>query len=140
MSTQVVPSSESTDGNEEASVCHYKFSELNEEWMNENLSRRLIVGKNEMLGYVFLKKGCFVPSHKHVSEQITVILKGAMEFSTQGKKIVVKEGETLLIPPNVEHAAVALEDTIDLDCFSPLREDWLTGQDNYLRAGGPTPK
>jgi len=140
MSTQVVPSSESTDGNEEASVCHYKFSELNEEWMNENLSRRLIVGKNEMLGYVFLKKGCFVPSHKHVSEQITVILKGAMEFTTQGKKIVVKEGETLLIPPNVEHAAVALEDTIDLDCFSPLREDWLTGTDQYLRTGGPAPK
>jgi quercetin dioxygenase-like cupin family protein len=102
--------------------------------MNEKLSRRLVVGKNMMLGYVLLKKDCLVPSHKHVSEQFTIILKGALEFTTQGKKIVVNEGETLLIPPNVEHSAVALEDTIDLDCFSPLREDWLNGSDLYLRS------
>ena len=125
---------------EEGKVRHNKFSDLDEEWMNEKLSRRLVVGKNMMLGYVFLKKGCLVLAHKHVSEQFTIILKGALEFSTQGKKIVVKEGETLLIPPNVEHAAVALEDTIDLDCFSPLREDWLNGSDLYLRSGNTVPK
>jgi quercetin dioxygenase-like cupin family protein len=120
----------------EPSCMHYRFSDLSEEWMNEKLSRRLVVGKNEMLGYVILKKGCYVPAHKHVSEQITIILKGALEFETQGKKIIVKEGETLVIPPNVEHAAVALEDTVDLDCFSPLRDDWLSGRDQYLRTGG----
>jgi len=117
----------------EESVRHFCFAEMEEERMSENLSRKLVVGKNEMLGYVLLKKGCVVPAHSHVSEQITFILKGALEFTTQGKQIVVKEGETLVIPPNVEHSAVALDDTIDLDCFSPLREDWLNGQDHYLR-------
>ena len=127
-------------GTEGQSCRHYRFSELDEEWLNEKLSRRLVVGKNEMLGYIVLKKGCYVPAHKHVSEQITVILKGALEFTIQGgRKIVVKEDETLVIPPNVEHAAVALEDTLDLDCFSPLREDWLTGSDQYLRTGVPPP-
>jgi len=101
--------------------------------MSEQITRKMVVGQNEMLGYLSLKKGSFVPTHKHVSEQITAILKGALEFTTQGKKIVVHEGEILVIPPNVEHSAVALEDTIDLDCFSPLREDWLSGRDDYLR-------
>jgi len=41
----------------------------------------------------------------------------------------------LVIPSNMEHSAVALEDTLDLDIFSPVREDWLTGQDHYLRKG-----
>jgi quercetin dioxygenase-like cupin family protein len=135
MSTHLDSTSESGVRNAETSVHHFRFSDMDEEWLSENLSRRMVVGKNEMLGYVFLKKGCFVPAHHHISEQITIIIKGALEFTTQGKKIVVREGETLLIPPNVEHSAVALDDTIDLDCFSPLREDWLTGTDQYLREG-----
>lgn len=112
----------------------YKFSDLNEEWLlNDMLSRKLVVGENEMLGYVFLKKGCVVPMHQHVSEQMTVILKGALTFTIDGTQTTVKEGEVFVIPPNVPHAALALEDTVDLDCFSPLREDWLKGQDQYLR-------
>jgi len=106
---------------------------MTEEWLNPKLSRRMIVGQNEMIGYIVLLKGCYVPPHRHISEQITLILKGALKFNVDGKEIVVKEGEALVIPPNVEHSAVALEDTIDLDCFSPLREDWLTGRDQYLR-------
>jgi len=45
----------------------------------------------------------------------------------------VGEGQVLMIPSNVEHSAVALEDTLDMDVFSPFREDWLTGEDHYLR-------
>ena len=115
-------------------VRHYRFSELHEEWLNDKLSRKLVVGENEMLGYVFLKKGCVVPMHQHVSEQISVILKGALAFTINRAETIVREGEVLVIPPNVAHAALALEDTVDLDCFSPLRDDWLKGQDQYLRA------
>jgi len=122
-------------GEKDLEVIHHRLSDVKEEQVSGLLSRKLVVGKNEMLGFVYLKKGCIVPAHKHVSEQITLILEGAMEFTTQGKKIVVNKDEMLVIPPNVEHAAVALEDTLDLDCFSPLREDWLTGTDQYLRSG-----
>ena len=44
-------------------------------------------------------------------------------------------GEVLVIPPNVVHAAVALEDSDDIDAFSPLRIDWLSGDDAYLKTG-----
>ncbi len=48
-------------------------------------------------------------------------------------KVKISKGEVLVIPSNVEHSAIALEDTIDMDIFSPIREDWLTGEDSYLR-------
>jgi len=111
----------------------YRWSDVPEERLTDKLSRKLISGKNEMLAQVFLKKGCVVAFHKHESEQMTFILKGLLELTLPDRKVRVGEGEVLVIPPNVEHSAVALEDTIDLDIFSPIRNDWLTGQDYYLR-------
>ena len=132
-----MPKPEKPEQQEDDGVRLLKYSDLREEWLSESVSRRLVVGRNEMLGYVFIKKGGIVPAHKHVSEQISIILKGGLRFTINGKEIVVNQGEILVIPPNVEHLAVALKDTLDLDCFSPLREDWLSGKDAYLR-GGPT--
>jgi quercetin dioxygenase-like cupin family protein len=117
----------------EKSAHHHVLKNEKEERLSDTITRKMIVGDNEMLGYIYLKKGAMVPTHKHVSEQITIIQKGVLEFTLQGKKIAVREGEILVIPPNVEHSAEALEDTIDLDCFSPLREDWISGTDQYLR-------
>jgi len=111
----------------------YRLSDLKEEWLNPKFSRRIIAGRREMVGYIVLLKGSVVPPHKHFSEQISIILKGALKFTINGEDTVVKDREVLVIPSNVEHAAVAIEDTISLDCFSPPREDWLTGKDNYLR-------
>ena len=84
---------------------------------------------------VFIAKGGVVPTHQHESEQLTYILEGALKLLVEGKEVVVRKGEVLLIPSNVPHSAVAMEDTVDLDIFSPIRMDWLTGTDDYLRKG-----
>jgi quercetin dioxygenase-like cupin family protein len=81
-----------------------------------------------------------VPPHKHVSEQITMVMTGAVKFTIEGKDITVNAGEVLIIPPNIVHSAVALEETDDIDAFSPLRLDWLTGDDAYLKTGKSTLK
>lgn len=87
-----------------------------------------------MLARILLRKGCIVPQHSHPNEQITYVLEGALHFSlADGQEITVRSGETLIIPPNLPHSAEALEDTIDLDVFTPPRADWLAGTDNYLR-------
>jgi unsaturated pyranuronate lyase len=112
-----------------------RWSDMDAEWLNPSISRRLVVGEREMLGYIWLKKGAIVPAHKHLSEQITFVLKGAMKFRIEGKEYTVRTGEVLVIPSNAVHEAVALEDTDDFDCFSPLRHDWLSGRDKYLRTG-----
>ena len=111
----------------------YNWSEIPAERVKETLSRKLIVGKRVMLAKVFLKKGCVVATHKHKSEQMTFILDGLLEVTLPNGKVRVGKGQVLVIPSNMEHRAVALKDTLDLDVFSPIREDWLTGQDHYLR-------
>ena len=103
------------------------------EQLSPTIGRQLVSGEKVMMARVFLKQGAVVPAHKHESEQITFVLRGALEFEMEGRRIVVHTGEVLLIPSWVEHSAVALEDTDDLDVFSPIRHDWLRGDDQYLR-------
>ena len=63
--------------------------------------------------------------HSHESEQMTYVLQGALKFLIAGEEITVREGEVLHIPSWVEHQAEALDDTFELDLFSPIRQDWL---------------
>ena len=86
-----------------------------------------------MVAQVFIAKDAVVPVHLHESEQLTYIMEGALKFELEGREVVVRKGEVLHIPSNVPHRAVALEDTLDLDIFSPIRLDWLNRQDEYLR-------
>ncbi len=86
-----------------------------------------------MLSELVLKKGCVVPAHHHENEQVSYVIRGMLKFEVNGQEIILRAGEVLLIPSNVVHSAVALEDTFDLDIFSPPRQDWLDGTDQYLR-------
>ena len=113
----------------------YSWSAIPEEQVKDKLSRKLISGKRVMLAQIFLKKGCSVASHEHESEQITYVVDGLLELTLPNGKVRVGKGQVLVIPSNIEHSATALEDTVDFDVFSPIRRDWLTGQDQYLRKG-----
>jgi len=101
--------------------------------LNPLLQRQFVVGQDIMVARVLLKKGCVVPMHSHHNEQISYILEGALKFEIDGKQITVAAGEVLCIPPNMPHRATALEDTVDLDVFSPPRADWIGKTDHYLR-------
>jgi len=106
------------------------------EQVSDQLSRRLITGDRMMLAHVYLDKGCIVPKHSHENEQLTYILEGALRFEIGedgAEEIIVRAGEVLHIPSNVPHKAEALEDTLDVDIFSPPRQDWLDQTDSYLR-------
>ena len=105
------------------------------EHLNPLLDRQMVVGEQIMVSRVLLKKGCVVPEHSHHNEQVTYILEGALKFHIDGREIVVHAGEVLCIPPHMPHQAEALEDTVDLDVFTPPREDWLRKTDQYLRGG-----
>jgi quercetin dioxygenase-like cupin family protein len=114
-------------------MTHFKWDDVRTEVLSETISRKVITGEKAMVAQVFIAKGGIVPLHQHESEQITYILKGALHFKLEGREVTVHEGEVLHIPSFVPHEAVALEDTIDLDIFSPIRLDWLDGSDAYLR-------
>lgn len=117
---------------------HITWDDLPWEKVTDTISRRLVTSERMMLAQVFLKKGAVVPRHHHENEQLTYILEGALRFhigEAPGREVVVSAGEVLVIPANVPHQAEALEDTLDVDIFSPPRQDWLDGTDSYFHSG-----
>ena len=105
----------------------HRWDEIALEKVTEMVSRKVVVGEREMLTQTYLKRGALVPMHVHDSEQMTYVLQGALRFLVAGEEITVREGEVLHIPPSVEHQAEALDDTLQLDVFSPIRTEWLAG-------------
>ena len=103
----------------------HRWDEIALEKVTDMLSRKVVAGDREMLVQSYVKRGCLVPRHAHPSEQMTYVLQGALRFLVGGEEITVREGEVLHIPAGVEHQAEALEDTFELDVFSPLRDSWL---------------
>jgi quercetin dioxygenase-like cupin family protein len=123
----------------ESLVRHEKWDDIEREAVTGDIDRRLFTGDRMMLAQVFLKKGAIVPKHSHENEQLTWIIEGALHFwiGNEGEpgyeERVVSAGEVMYIPSNVPHRAEALEDTLDVDVFSPPRQDWLDGTDSYFQ-------
>ena|ERR1700761_3407243 len=110
----------------------YDFDNMPIETVSSSVSRQYIYGSESMMVRWFFKKGAIIPLHHHVNEQITWITKGAVKVLSQGKVYIVKAGQVIVIPPNVPHEFIALEDTIDIDIFTPARQDWIDGNTPYL--------
>ena len=121
---------------EQRKTTSYRWDEMPKERVSDRLERRLITAERMMLAHVYLEKGCIVPKHSHENEQITYVLEGALHFwigEDEKEEIIVRAGEVLVIPSNVPHKAEALEDTLDVDIFSPPRQDSLDKTDDYSR-------
>jgi quercetin dioxygenase-like cupin family protein len=114
---------------------YVSWKTLEKENLNPLFDRQLVVGEKVMLARILLKKGAHVPLHSHFNEQVTHNISGALKFHIDGKDIVLRPGDVLCIPPNMPHEAWALEDTEEMDIFTPPREDWLNKTDSYLRGG-----
>lgn len=110
----------------------HSWDTMNWEKVTEDISRKIVTGVNEMVAQVYLKKDALVPEHHHVSEQISYIVQGSLKFWVGGEELILRAGQLLVIPSNVPHKALALEDTLDIDIFSPIRQDWLDGTDTYF--------
>lgn len=118
---------------------HYRWADMQPEAMNPLINRQYLSGDKTMLARIELKKGALVPMHQHFHEQISHVVKGALKFMLEEGETVVHEGEVLCIPPNAPHAVVAIEDSVALDIFNPPRQDWIDGDDAYLRGAPEEP-
>ena len=109
------------------------WNDYPEERMNPLISRRCLHTANLTIAQITLAKGAIVPLHEHANEQVTSVIGGQLLFRMDGREIVVKAGEMFAIPSGVPHSAEALESSVAVDVFSPRREDWIQGNDAYLR-------
>lgn len=111
----------------------YNWEQLTLEQLNPSMARKVIHGDLITAAQLHLAKGSVVPRHHHVNEQMTVLLKGRLRFYFDSREIEVNAGEVLQISADEAHKVEALEDSVALDLFSPVREDWIRGDDAYLR-------
>ena len=116
---------------------HHRWADIAPEQTNPLTTRQFVVGTNTMLAHLMLNKGAHVPLHQHMNERMSHVVEGSLNFTIEGKVVVLRAGEILCIPPHVPHEVVALEDSVALDIFNPPRQDWIDGDDAYLRSGGP---
>jgi quercetin dioxygenase-like cupin family protein len=112
---------------------HYNWTAIPEERMTPLFSRQVIHTEHMTIARLKIKKGAIVPLHHHVNEQVSMMEAGELRFVLDGVETTVRGGEAIRIPPNVPHMVEALTDAIVTDLFSPVRADWISGDDAYLR-------
>ncbi len=109
------------------------WGSMKKEMLSEKIGRKVINGEKMTLAQVFLAKGAVIPKHRHESEEMGCQLEGTAKVELEGKEVIVHKDEVMHIPANVPHSVVALEECVTLYVFSPIRQDWLDGKDDYLR-------
>ncbi len=114
-------------------IAHHRLLDMQPEQVNPSMTRRLLWGERIMAALMEFKQGFVVPTHQHENEQLTHCLSGLMRFHFSDREVLVRPGEVLLIPGGVPHGAEFVEDTVEMDVFSPPRQDWIEGTDTYLR-------
>src|SRR3954468_8940255 len=112
---------------------HHRWTDMKSEQINPTIARRFITADSVTIGRFELKKGGIVPSHAHPNEQVSIVLSGALLFRIDGREMVVKAGEVMQIPGNVAHEVEVLEDTLAIDVFNPVRQDWIDKTDSYFK-------
>jgi len=111
----------------------HDWSQIEKEQLNPLIARQVIHGKKLTIGRLFLKKGAVVPEHSHPHEQITLLEQGRLLFTIDGREQPLEAGQALVIPSEAVHQVRALDDSLAIDVFTPVREDWIRGEDAYLR-------
>jgi len=111
----------------------YNWNEIPVEQMTPLVTRQVLHAQHITVARIGIAKGAAVPTHAHINEQVLNLISGRLKVLVDGVETVLQGGQTLVIPPNVPHSVEALEDVVAVDIFSPIREDWIRGDDAYLR-------
>lgn len=87
--------------------------------------RTLNSGERTTLVEITFVSGAVVPMHTHEHEQIGYLVRGRVIFEVGDETRELKGGDSWLVPSNVPHRVTALEDTVAIDVFSPVRTEFL---------------
>jgi quercetin dioxygenase-like cupin family protein len=117
----------------------YRWDQIEREELSPGIGRQVIHTSGLTMARIYLKKGAIVPRHQHPNEQVSWVLEGLLRFEFDSGEEVVGVGGVMQIAENEAHLVEALEDSIALDVFRPARQDWLRGEDSYLRNPPPAP-
>jgi quercetin dioxygenase-like cupin family protein len=92
----------------------------------DKITRKTLVHGNKTLMTEFrLEQGALLPKHKHPHEQTGYLVSGRMDLLIGNETHAVSPGDSWCIPGDIEHSAVAREDSVAVEVFCPVREDYL---------------
>jgi len=111
----------------------HNWGAIQKEQLNPRMIRQVVHTSGMTVARLEMLRNAVVPEHKHVQEQLTTVERGALKFSIEGREQIVRAGESLAIPAWIPHGVEVLEDSLVIDIFVPAREDWIRGDDAYLR-------
>ncbi|MDJ0622738.1 MAG: cupin domain-containing protein [Desulfocapsaceae bacterium] len=87
--------------------------------------KTLVYGRNTLTAKFKLKKGSSLPMHSHPHEQTGYLISGKMEFVIAGEQHTAEPGDIWCIGGDIDHSAEVLEESVVIEVFSPVREDYL---------------
>ena len=111
----------------------HSWEEVELERLSDAVSRRVIHSERMTTARILVKKGGVVPRHSHENEQISHVLQGSLLFQFDDREVTARAGDLVEIASREPHRVVALEDSVAMDVFQPVRQDWIQGDDTYLR-------
>jgi quercetin dioxygenase-like cupin family protein len=91
--------------------------------------KTLVFGDNTLLAEFRLKQGSQLPRHAHSQEQTGYLISGRIRLSIGNDISEMEPGDSWCVPSNIEHGAEILVDSVAIEVFSPIREDYLPKKD-----------
>jgi quercetin dioxygenase-like cupin family protein len=87
--------------------------------------KTLAYGDKTLMTEFLLRQGAVLPRHSHSHEQTGYLVKGRIRVSIGSNEHEARAGDSWCIPGGVEHGAIILEDSVAIEVFSPVRDDYL---------------
>jgi quercetin dioxygenase-like cupin family protein len=110
---------------------HLNWSTIPVEHVSEGIERQMLVGNRMMICRFRFRPFLVTPEHDHPHEQMTIVERGKVRFFVEGKERIASAGDVLHFPPKCWHGATMMdEEVVLIDIFTPLREDFLNGNQN----------
>jgi unsaturated pyranuronate lyase len=86
--------------------------------------KTLVYGDKTLMAEYRLCKGKTLPRHRHPEEQTGYLVSGRIVLTIDGISHEMTPGDSWSIPGNVEHGAEIIDDSVAIEVFSPVREDF----------------
>jgi len=101
----------------------YSYGDLKGKNMLQGGSVKLVHSETMTLAEWKFEAGVELPEHSHPHEQITKVIRGEFELTVNGTKVLMKDGDTIIISPDEIHSGKSVTDSTVIDIFHPVRED-----------------
>lgn len=111
----------------------HRWNDILVEPLGTHITRQMIHTERLTVARLTIAAGGVVPRHEHENEQVTLLERGRLRFVFDDGAQEIAAGEAMQIASHVPHRVEALEDSVVVDLFAPVREDWRRGDDAYLR-------